>query len=97
MIPLSIYQLNGILIYNNNHTNNNNNKFISTLLLRFAVQPSQTLVHHFTSAREYFCFHMSMMSSTNSKQIDQILLENEGFLKAIQEFQAMGKVSEVME
>ena len=38
-----------------------------------------------------------MSSSLNSKQIDQILSENDAFLKSIQEFQAMGKVSEVLE
>lgn len=39
----------------------------------------------------------SVMSTFNSKQIDQILSENDAFLKAIQEFQSMGKVSEVIE
>lgn len=38
-----------------------------------------------------------IMSSFNSKQIDQILSENDGFLRAIQEFQSMGKISEVIE
>lgn len=37
------------------------------------------------------------MSTFNSKQIDQILSENDAFLRAIQEFQSMGKVSEVIE
>jgi hypothetical protein len=37
------------------------------------------------------------MSSFNSKQIDQILSENDGFLRAIQEFQSVGKISEVIE
>ena len=36
-------------------------------------------------------------SSVSSKQIDQLLSENDAFLKAIQEFQSMGKVSEVIE
>lgn len=33
----------------------------------------------------------------NTKQIEQILSENDGFLNAIQEFQSMGKISEVIE
>lgn len=33
----------------------------------------------------------------NTKQIEQILTENDGFLNAIQEFQSMGKISEVIE
>lgn len=33
----------------------------------------------------------------SAKQIDQLLAENDAFLKAIQEFQALGKVSEVSE
>ena len=37
------------------------------------------------------------MSTFNSKQIDQILSENDAFLRAIQEFQSMGKISEVIE
>ena len=37
------------------------------------------------------------MSTFNSKQIDQILSENDSFLRAIQEFQSMGKISEVIE
>lgn len=32
-----------------------------------------------------------------TKQIDQLLAENEAFLKAIVEFQSQGKVSEVSE
>jgi hypothetical protein len=32
-----------------------------------------------------------------SKQVEQILAENEAFLSAIQEFQSLGKVSEVCE
>lgn len=39
----------------------------------------------------------TISNSVSPKQIDQILSENDAFLKAIQEFQSMGKVSEAIE